>query len=248
MDPYLEAHCPDVHTALIAELRGALNRVLPSDLVARAEERIAVESADDDRPRRYAADVGVLDSQPGQPWGDGPVAIRAPFVLEVERDPLVERSVHVVDDRGRLVTVLELVSPANKRPPGLSVFRDKRRELLAGGVHVVEIDLVRAGDWPTLMRPEICPPAARSTYRVAIRTGRRPPGAYLFPIRLGEPLPVIPIPLRVTDAIVEVALQPLLDRVYADGRYASTLDYSRRLEPQLEPEDAVRVEELLGAR
>jgi hypothetical protein len=42
----LETHWLDVHTSLIAEARRALNRTLPSELVARAEERVAVESDD----------------------------------------------------------------------------------------------------------------------------------------------------------------------------------------------------------
>jgi hypothetical protein len=35
MDPYLERHWPDVHSALVMSARGVLNELLPPDLVAR---------------------------------------------------------------------------------------------------------------------------------------------------------------------------------------------------------------------
>jgi len=44
MDPYLEAHWLDVHSRLVAYAADALNEVLPETLVARMEERVAVEA------------------------------------------------------------------------------------------------------------------------------------------------------------------------------------------------------------
>jgi len=44
MNPYLEPHWLDVHSNLATYAADELNRVLPDPLVARVEERVAVES------------------------------------------------------------------------------------------------------------------------------------------------------------------------------------------------------------
>jgi hypothetical protein len=60
-----------------------------------------------------------------------------------------------------------------------------------------------------------------------------------WPIGLREPLPRIGVPLRPDVDDVEVALQPLLDLVYEEGRYADLLDYTRQPPaPPLAHEDA----------
>ena len=160
-------------------------------------------------------------------------------------DPIIERFIRVLAPDGTLTTVVEFVSPTNKQPPGLEAFLHNRAKLLAGGVHFVEIDLVRFGDWRALMRPGTCPDDAASVYRAIVRTAGSRPGGYLFPIPLRQPLPEIPVPLRTGDNPVKLPLQPLLNAVYDDGRYDRALNYSRQLEPALGPEDAAWADELL---
>jgi hypothetical protein len=251
MDPFVEPHWLDVHTALIGEARRALNRSLPAGLIARVEERVAVES-DDDVMRRIGPDVRVFSPSTADPAeGRGGVVIEAPYKLVTELDPIIERFIRVIDEAGRLITVIEFISPTNKRSPGLEVYREKRIDLLRAGVHVVEVDLVRAGDWRALLRPEVSPAEAISIYRATVRTSGVSPGAYLFPIRLQDQLPKIPVPLREGDGVVRLPLQELFDSAYEDGRYDRALDYSRPLDPPLERGDAEWVEEMLeksGAR
>jgi hypothetical protein len=62
MDPYLELHWPDVHTSVVSLARDALNRSLPDDLAASAEERIAIED-ESGGPRGYVADLRVFEPQ-----------------------------------------------------------------------------------------------------------------------------------------------------------------------------------------
>jgi hypothetical protein len=119
--------------------------------------------------------------------------------------------------------------------------------LLDSNVHVVEVDLVRAGDWRGLMRPERCPAKAISPYRVTIRTSGSNRPAYLFPIHLTEPLPEIPVPLRPSDSPIKLQLQSLIERVYQNGRYGRTLDYRRPLDPPLDGEDATQAQTILSA-
>jgi hypothetical protein len=246
MDPYLERHWPDVHSALIAEARRSLNKTLPAGLVARAEERVAVEASDDSL-HRISPDIRVYS--PGlQPVNSDSTAvvIDAPFRLEMDLDPTIERYLQIVNEDGQVITVIEFVSPANKRQPGLDEFRKKRAELLRGGVHFVEIDLVRSGDWRALMRPEVCPANAVSIYRATVRTAGAKPAGYLFPIPLSAALPAIPMPLRPGDPKVVLPLSSLLEAVYEDGRYGSTLDYSREVDPSLPGAEAAWARQLLA--
>lgn len=245
MDPYLEPHWLDVHTSLITEARRALNQLLPPGLVARVEERVAIES-EDDALQRVGPDVRVFSPSTADPAEKkGGILIEAPYKIVVDLDPIIERFIRVLDQDGQLITVVEFVSPTNKRPPGLEAFRHKRAELLAAGVHFVEIDLVRAGNWRALMRPGTCPRDAVSTYRAVVRTTGSRPGGYLFPLLLRQPLPAVPVPLRPDDQPVKLALQPLLNAVYQDGRYDQALDYSRPLETPLDADDAAWADELL---
>jgi hypothetical protein len=247
MDPYLEPHWLDVHGALVAEARRALNKSLPPGLVARMEERVAIES-EEDALQRVGPDVRVFSPSTADPAEKyGGILIEAPYKIVVDVDPIVERFIRVLDQDGQLITVIEFVSPTNKRQPGLEAFRHKRAELLKGGVHFVEIDLVRAGNWRALMRPGRSPRDAVSMYRAVVRTAGSRPGGYLFPIPLRQALPAVPVPLRPGDQPVKLALQPLLDAVYDDGRYDQALDYSRTLETPLDAEDAAWADELLRA-
>lgn len=246
MDPYLEPHWLDVHTKLIAYAADELNRVLPENLVARTEERIAVKSGENGT-RSVGPDVRVFAAASAgvtAPASGAAVVVEAPFTLVLEADPVTERFIRIVDRDGRLVTVVEFISPGNKRGDGLETYREKRGDLLSAGVNFVEVDLVRQGDWRGLLRPHVCPPEALSTYRATVRT---PPGtvAYLFPIPLDRPIPDVPVPLRPGDAKVMLPLQRLVQQVYANGRYGQTIDYRRPCEPPLQGGEAERAERLL---
>lgn len=245
MDPYLERHWLDVHAALVAETRRELNRVLPEGLVARVEERVAVES-NEEVFRRIGPDVRVFSPASADRATDtGTILIDAPYKLVVEMDPIIERFIRILDDSGQLVTVIEFISPTNKRQPGLDAYRTNRASLLEAGVHLVEIDLVRAGRWPALMRPAVCPPEAVTEYRATVWTAGAHPAGYLFPMSLREKLSDVSIPLRLADQPVSLPLQPLLARVYEDGRYDRTIDYHHEPDPALDSDDARWADEFL---
>lgn len=251
MDPYLEPHWLDVHTKLVAYAADDLNGLLPEDLVASTEERVAVESGAADYAggdRVIAPDVRVFESQAAddvQPARSGGV-IAAPFRLLARVEPITERFIRIIEvGTERLVTIIEFVSPTNKRGRGLKVFRRKRAELLASGANFVEIDLVRAGNWRALMRPHACTPRATSVYRATVRLPTDREAVYLFPLSLRERLPTIPIPLRSENEEVHVDLQSLVDRAYRNGRYARRLNYAKWPVPALDPADGAWAEDLL---
>ena len=240
MDPHLESHWLDVHTKLVAYAADVMNTLLPDDLAASTEERVAVES-DDEFEQRFHLDVQVFQPSAGSPTMSetSPRATTAaPIRLVLEDESAIERFVRIVETgTERLISVIEFISPSNKRKPGLLEFRNKRTELIAAGVNVVEVDLVRAGDWQALLRPHRCPVQSITTYRATIRTPADPGAVGLYPMPLREPLPPIIIPLRAEDPEVKLALQPLIDQAYVNGRYARRLNYNQPPSPPLEPAD-----------
>lgn len=247
MDPYLERHWLDVHTSLVTGARDALNQQLPADLVASAEERIAVESQSGEE-HIFGPDVRVVEPPRGVvAVAEDPAGrVEAPYRLVAQVEPMIERFIRILEaGTERLVTVIEIVSPMNKQGPGLQAFRSKRAELLGAGVNFVEIDLNRAGDWQGLLRPHRCPPQAVTPYRVTFRVPGDPAAAYLHPLTWRTRLPAISIPLREKDPRVRLDLQALVDHAYASGRYHRRLDYSKPCDPALPGEEAAWMEELL---
>jgi hypothetical protein len=105
------------------------------------------------------------------------------------------RIVIYVQGRPRLaVTGIELLSPGNKQPGAVVQERylEKRASALHGGLHWVEIDLLRGG-----MRPWIPVPLPKSADYLSYVAQATPTGwnhlVYAWALR--DPLPVLPIPL-----------------------------------------------------
>lgn len=237
MDPSLEPHWQGVHAALIVDAYRTLNRLLPDDLAARIEERIVIDS---DREIQQRANPDVFVYEPGSSYvaaGSAGISVEAPYCLVVDLEPVKQRFIHIISQDGQLITVIEFISPTNKIGDGMDAYLEKRSELLAAGTHLVEIDLVREGNWRGLMKPHICPSGAVSAYRVTVRVAGSPRRAYVYPVRLQDSLPEIQIPLRPTDPRLMLPLQPMIESVYTDGRYGQTLDYSRPLDPPLSASD-----------
>ena len=72
---------------------------------------------------------------------------------------------------------------------------------------------------------------------VVLSRAERRPNVSLWPLRLRDPLPVIPVPLRAPDPDVRLDLREVLDRVYDFAGYADYI-YSFTPQPPLHPEDA----------
>ena len=111
-------------------------------------------------------------------------------VHDVEQLAFVE----IRDRRSReLVTVIEVLSPFNKRPgSSRDQYLAKRQELLDSTANLVEIDLLRAGNpMPLEERPE-----NSLAYSVLVSRVDHRPKAGFWPIGLRDRLPIIPVPLR----------------------------------------------------
>jgi hypothetical protein len=250
MDPYLERRWRDVHQKLVIYIGDTLQPTLPADLVTRAEERVYVQSEEYSAPRPIEPDVlvrqeyGYPAGPPASPVPGGGVATK-PYVVSLLPDPTTEGFLQIEDVAGRVITVIEVLSPSNKVPgEGQALYRQKQKELIASDVSLVEIDLVRAGRSVVMVPPAHRPRAA--TYCVCVKRGaERTKGEY-YPITLRQRLPIVSIPLRATDDDVRLDLQALLEQVYRNGRYEH-LDYTKPCDPPLEPNEAEWADGLLRA-
>ena len=249
MDPYLERHWQPFHTQLVGAASRSLNEVLPADLVARPEERLGVELDDAgllDVRRFCVPDARVFDTSMAE--AEGATAVLAPFKLVLDSEPVTQRSVRILAADGeRLLTVIEMVSPSNKQSEGADAFIAKREELLNGGVNVVEIDLVRRGNWRRLLEPHLCPRDAVSDYRATVRLAAEPSALYVYPMSMRFPLQPVPVPLRASDPTVTLDIDRLVRDTYAADRYGRTIDYTRDPDPPLSPADAAWADGLLRA-
>lgn len=248
MDPYLERHWEDVHTRLIGYIADSLQPQLSEDLVARMEEKVYVEDESERRVRR--PDVRVVETPTTWHPGSGAVAaavIDEPLLLEPIGDPIRQRSVLIYDSVGnRIVTAIEILGPWNKSPgKAVNEYLQKRDKYINSEMNLVEIDLIRTGDWTDMIGPYVVPENKITTYRVTVSQPEAT-GPYHYPISSRAKLPTIRVPLRPQDAPAKLDLQELLDKVYVMGRY-NRINYTKPCSPPLFGEEAAWAEPILKA-
>lgn len=262
MDPWMERFWRDVHSALTVYARDQIQSKLPKPLIARVEQGVSIdygeprEDPGEHPPRRrtVAPDVSVAEQAPGFDEGGGEGGVATLVETDVATEPVIvpadddvlDRHVVIIDPSSghRVVTVIEFLSPSNKRVPGQLEYSRKQQEYLAAGVNLVEIDLVRQGDFTLAVAEESIPNAYRTLYQVCVRRAINLGEAEIYPVPFREKLPTVKIPLRPADRDVLLNVQSLIDQCYERGRYDS-IDYSQELIPPLSPSDAQWADELL---
>ena len=223
MNPYLEQEDAwhDFHERFIPLVATLLGGQLRPRYIVKIDEHIYVRELPAES-RRWVGRADVSLARGSQEAADEPAPGAVTGLLEAParvRLPAVDRErlsyLEIRDRRDReLVTVLELLSPANKHPgPDREQDLAKRMELFNGPVHLVEIDLLRGGPpLPAADRPDC-------SYSVLVSRVERRLDAEFWPISLRERLPLIPIPVRAPDADARLDLQAVLDRIYDDAGY-----------------------------
>jgi hypothetical protein len=232
MDPFLEANpiFQELHTQMLAEMQALLQPQLRPKYVARLERYLS-EGSVWDAPQatvsleRKEPDVTVLSRSAGRRH-TGSVAIlaqpSASAAEELDTDELEMRKqrriVIYVQDRPRLaVTGIELLSPGNKQPGAIARERylEKRASALHGGLHWVEIDLLRGG-----VRPPIPVPPGSANYLCYVAQATEKGWNHLlYAWGLRDPLPVLPIPLLGEDQVrldLGACFAVAYDRIAAD--------------------------------
>ncbi len=240
LDPYLQEFWSDVHTSMMTYIRAQLQQRLPEGLWTRIEESVTIDDPSDE-PRTVYPDVHVIEERfRASTWEaepEGGVAVAQPLVIPAERPP--QRHIEIVHTRSgaRVVTAIEVLSPANKVEPTYQSYWRKQQDYIRGGVNLVEIDLLRGGAHVVAVPNE---PLLRQRRRDCIISVYRvnPWAEYqVYPVSLRERLPRFRVPLRATDRDVPLDLQAVLDQCYANGRYDIGIDYAQPPDPPLDAED-----------
>jgi hypothetical protein len=213
MNPYLEQDDAwhEFHEMFVPEAVAVLNAQVGDDYIVKTDRHIYVHEP----PEQKGVFIGRSDVHLAHPKdtitaasGATTIApVRSKFLAEdFEEETYIE-----IRDRHRrqIVTVIELLSPTNKRPgENRNQYIAKRRAIRRSTAHLVEIDLLRGGP---RMPMESVPECA---YLVMVSRYESRPHVGLWPLQLSDPLPNVRIPLRAPDPDVTLPLQDLLHKIY----------------------------------
>ncbi len=234
------------HNNYLNRLQRELAVRLPDRYYVKAEVAIFLhEPAADERRRAPRPDLTVTTLDPATS-GTATEMLAAPWsAMLPEIDEEEHMWLEIVDiDDNRLVTVIELLSPANKAGgSNVDIYEQKRLRLVREGVNLLEIDLLRAGG----RMPMTNTPPGDYCIMIARREDR--PRLAVWPIRLRERLPEIPLPLDPESGSIQLDLQQILHEVHDEAGYARWLyrDGLEKVVPPLLPEDqAWFVEQIRG--
>lgn len=248
MDPYLEGYLwPDVHHALPSDIRRRLaSKVRPHYTV-----RIEVTTYHDENPeseigvmypdveiwRRRSATHALESVSPASVGGHVGAAELALPITQPRTVPLLDFEVRIATvevydaAQNQLVTSIEIVSPYNKREPGLGKYREKQRRLREAGVHLLEIDLIRRGQRPVKTGEVATDREIFDAHYLMtlIRAGANKLEAW--PVDVKERLPVVAVPLRPPDDDVPLDLTAVLTTIYDEAGYDLSIDYNQNPPP-----------------
>jgi hypothetical protein len=224
MDPYLEGDLwTTVHTDLCAEIARQLSPKLRPKYVALSTRRVVLAPPDETEatPAQRFPDVGILATQTPRSSASTAVA-SVPLILPADfPEPIPHVSVEIRDvAERRLVTCIEVLSPTNKRGPGLEEYVAKRLQILSGSAHLLEIDLLRRG-----LRFPTGEPLPAAPYFVFLSRAQQRRQVEVWPLALEQPLPEVRVPLLPGDADVLLDLQRALTTIYDIIGYDELLDY-----------------------
>lgn len=239
MDPYLEnpATWPDLHQRLIAYSAEALQPQLRPKYIARIGERVELSSF----RRAYIPDVLLIRSTPalyGEALAEGVLVADEPTTIgmleEKRRVPFLEIIHH---PGGEVVTLIEVLSPANKTGEDREKYLRKQDDIRNSQVNLVEIDLLGEGEPTTLARLGRIGEPADWRYIVSVLRNQNDAKIEAYPVSLRQRLPRCRIPLLPEDDDAILDLPAVFTRCYDVGGYDLLIDYAQPPTVQLSPED-----------
>lgn len=235
MDPYLEGYrFHDFHNSLISTCK----RLLTPQLVPRYVPFIESYTVLDNNDRSTGIDImypdlGVFigkDDKVEEPSAVYEIKHKfTPPTMKVDaeeefglRIPYLE-----IRDKGnnKLVTVIEMLSPINKRTAGRAAYREKCDKLHAAGVHLLEIDLLRRGE-----RAFKNQALKNAHYGVRLFRGNGK-DVDIWTIDIKDTLPVLPVPLLESDSDAVLDLGKAFDLVYTESLYDRIIEYDETPPP-----------------
>lgn len=250
MDPYLEAPdlWEDVHIRLVNIFAEQLAPQLAPNYLAELDTKLVIEHIEDEDLKNSGAlpDVAVTQPKNSTPVGittltgltPTPLRLKMALAAEVR---LVSLYVRRPKDR-KLVAAIELLSPINKRP-GIErrKYIRKRTAYVEKGVHLIEIDLLRS--YPRMPFEEDLPAC---DYLMVVSDAYEWPECNVWPLKVRQPLPTIPVPLLRPDPPAALNISQALRTAYERARYDLRIDYTQLARPPLSAEDTAWMAALLG--
>jgi len=234
MNPYLEQ--PElwhqVHNRLIVAIADELTPQIAPQYRVSIEERVYTST--DDVLLVGIADVAVAKKNNVETGTTltttklaKPSKVRVPIPEQV-----IERYLEVkATQSGEIVTVIEVLSPKNKRSKeGRKAYETKRQKILASATNLVEIDLLRLGEVLPILG------ITKNDYRILVSHSYQRPDADLYGFNLKDNIPSFPVPLRLGETEPVIDLQKLINQIYERARFDLAIDYSQILKPTLSPE------------
>lgn len=214
MDPYLEDE--KIWPAFHNQFIHCLYQILLPGLMDRYRARIG--------QRHYVTEQALFTS----------------VVREEHHEPLIE--IRQRSD-GRLVTLVDAVSPANKTlSDGRGAYLEKRQEGRAASANLVEIDLVLQGlpllDYSREGLPEW-------DFAVTVTRCSQPEKYEIYTSTLAKRLPRFRLPLAADDRDTVVDLQAAFLRSFDQGDFAKQIDYQRDPATRLTDDNRTWIDHLL---
>ncbi|GIK64753.1 MAG: hypothetical protein BroJett018_25470 [Chloroflexota bacterium] len=232
MDPFIEnQRWPEFHEAMIIYLRDKLVRLLMPNYVVFAEKYIQLSRPD------ISIWKGRLDEAEALEQSHLKIAEATRLHTATLPDEEEQSRIEIYDTTGKLISVIEMISPANKTR-NRSEYLKSRRRILLSDAHLIEIDLTRKGRRIEANLPE-------EGYNIFIARAQTDGPHYgeMYEIGLRDPLPVIPLPLDTGD--IPLDLPSLFKQAYINGGYRLYLDYARPPAVPFSEADAAWVGQLL---
>ena len=253
MNPYLEKASLwyTFHNDVIMKMADTLNEKLPENYVAQNGTRVYVMPPES----QIVPDITLLKSPrllSAVPQKGGSVAVletvRAPEIATFYPEEYQERFVEIrdVNKKDGVVTVIELLSPANKtRGHGREEYLRKQENLLKSNVNLLEIDLLRRGQYTLAIPQHFVKARGAYTYLACLHRISEPYQYEFWRIGLKESLPHLRVPLANGDPDVLLDVQAAFNRTYDAGRYQLLVNYNEPPVPPLKGEDASWAETIL---
>jgi hypothetical protein len=179
---------------------------------------------------------GKHESQDATTMLESPIIARLPTV-EFEKHLFLE----IRDRKNRdLITVIEILSPTNKKGGAdREQYLAKRANLLRSEAHFIEIDLLRGWDRMPIEKAVPC------DYCIMVSRVEDRPDANYWPLKLREPLPIVPVPLRPPHANATIVLKAIMEGIHDRAGYRNYI-YNEPPYPPLSFADAAWASSLIG--
>lgn len=242
MNPYLESpyRWPEIHHALISEIARTLNPQITPKYRAAVETRVYIDTSLVGIPDVYVHRRAEQKSSRSSAItvSTKPERVVIPTPCEVTEGYLEIRE----PATKRVITVIEVLSPANKRPgEGRKKYLNKRETVLSSATHFVEIDLLRKG--------EAMPVAGgqQADYQILVSRADDRPSAERYAFNLADEMPKFLLPLDIKDDSIEpvIDIKALLNRVCEDTAVEIDIDYTIQPEPPVSSESFEWLKSLL---